>query len=248
MNGEAKYRQIASALRLEISSGRLQPGDALPTEADLAKLHQVARMTVRQALELLESEGLIEGERPRRVVMRDRLTVSLTRDAERVAAGELPTRGADAFLGDAATAGREPGQEITVLHARASARVARLLGMGEGAPVTARQIIRSAGGSPHNMITWWFPHDVAKGTPMDEPDSIKEGSLTWLEKRYGPLTHCPAEVLTRMPTPEEAAALEIPQGVPLAEVIRVTLMQGGLPVVASVSLWPGDRALLRIEI
>jgi GntR family transcriptional regulator len=248
MNGEAKYRQIASALRLEISSGRLQPGEPLPTEAELVELHQVARMTVRQALELLESEGLIEGERPRRVAVRDRLAVSLTRDADRVAEGEQPTRGADAFLGDAATAGREPGQEILVIHARASAEVARHLCVGEGSPVTARQLVRSAGRTRHNKITFWFPHDVARGTPLDDPGSIEEGSLAWLEKRYGTLAHEPAEISTRMPTPEEAELLDIPQGVPVMEVWRTTVMQGGLPVVTSVSLFPGDRTVLRTEV
>jgi len=248
MNGEPKYQTIARVLRQEIASGSLPPGAALPTETALAGDHQVARMTARQALELLESEGLIEGERPRRVVLREPLLVSLTRAAESLSPGESPTRGADAFLAEARAAGREPEQEILVIIAQASPEVAGRLMLPAGSPVIARQNVRSAGGTRHNMVTYWFPDDIARGTPLAEPGSIKEGSLAWLEAKFGTLAHRPVEISTRMPTPEEATVLGIPQGVPVAVVSRTTTMQGGLPVVTSVSLWPGDRAVLRIEI
>ena len=54
-----RYRQIAAVLRGAMADGRLPAGSALPSEADLVAAHGVARGTVRQALALLESEGLI---------------------------------------------------------------------------------------------------------------------------------------------------------------------------------------------
>jgi DNA-binding GntR family transcriptional regulator len=54
------YRRIADELRTEITSGRLAAGDKLPSEATLTERHDVARATVRQALAVLEAEGLIE--------------------------------------------------------------------------------------------------------------------------------------------------------------------------------------------
>ena len=54
-----RYRQIAAELRSAMEAGRLVPGSALPSEADLVARHGVSRATVRQALALLELEGLI---------------------------------------------------------------------------------------------------------------------------------------------------------------------------------------------
>jgi DNA-binding GntR family transcriptional regulator len=54
-----RYRKIAAELRTAIESGELSAGSALPSEADLVAHHGVSRATVRRALDLLESEGLI---------------------------------------------------------------------------------------------------------------------------------------------------------------------------------------------
>lgn len=52
--------QIASQLRQLITAGKLLPGERLPTEPELAKRFSVSRASVREALFLLESEGLVE--------------------------------------------------------------------------------------------------------------------------------------------------------------------------------------------
>ncbi|MBN1909174.1 MAG: GntR family transcriptional regulator [Pirellulales bacterium] len=43
----------------EVTAGRLCPGEALPSEKQLAELFQIARTTVRQALTELEQDGLV---------------------------------------------------------------------------------------------------------------------------------------------------------------------------------------------
>ena len=55
-----KYVQLAGVLRSSIEEGVYQPGAQLPTEMQLARLYQVSRQTVRQALALLAEEGIIE--------------------------------------------------------------------------------------------------------------------------------------------------------------------------------------------
>jgi len=52
-------QQIASDLRQRIASGRLAPGQRLPSITMLMQEHEVARNTARRALAILESEGLI---------------------------------------------------------------------------------------------------------------------------------------------------------------------------------------------
>lgn len=51
--------QIAGVMRRKMRSGEWQPGVQLPTLEQLAEQLGVARVTVRQAMDLLESEGLI---------------------------------------------------------------------------------------------------------------------------------------------------------------------------------------------
>src|ERR1700680_690165 len=62
-NGLPAYQRIQSAIRKRIESGQLRPGDAVASERDLAKIHQVSLMTARHALASLEREGIVERRR-----------------------------------------------------------------------------------------------------------------------------------------------------------------------------------------
>jgi GntR family transcriptional regulator len=62
-NGLPAYQRIQSSIRKRIESGHLRPGDAVDSERDLAKIHQVSLMTARHALASLEREGFVERRR-----------------------------------------------------------------------------------------------------------------------------------------------------------------------------------------
>lgn len=62
-NGIPAYQRIQGAIRKRIEAGDLHPGDAVASERDLAKLHQVSLMTARHALASLEREGIVERRR-----------------------------------------------------------------------------------------------------------------------------------------------------------------------------------------
>jgi DNA-binding FadR family transcriptional regulator len=53
------YQELAGTLREQILSGALQPGDRLPIEPELCRLHGVSRSTVREALRVLSSQNLV---------------------------------------------------------------------------------------------------------------------------------------------------------------------------------------------
>ena len=53
------YQLLADSLRTQITSGRLRPGERLPTEPQLCVRSGVSRSTVREALRLLTSQHLI---------------------------------------------------------------------------------------------------------------------------------------------------------------------------------------------
>jgi len=52
--------QIAAQVRRLLLEGKLTPGQRLPTENELAEQFAVSRTSVREALSVLESEGLVE--------------------------------------------------------------------------------------------------------------------------------------------------------------------------------------------
>jgi DNA-binding LacI/PurR family transcriptional regulator len=55
-----KYEQLRSIIREQIRSGELSVDERIGSEDELAKRYGVARGTVRQALRLLENDGLVE--------------------------------------------------------------------------------------------------------------------------------------------------------------------------------------------
>lgn len=60
-----RYLQVASALRRRIRDGRWAVGDRIATLEELECEFDVARVTVRQAIELLQSEGLLKSRQGR---------------------------------------------------------------------------------------------------------------------------------------------------------------------------------------
>src|ERR1035437_5233039 len=55
-----KCERVRVRLLRELQSGRLGPGDALPTENQMAAEAKISRNTVRQALAELERAGIVQ--------------------------------------------------------------------------------------------------------------------------------------------------------------------------------------------
>lgn len=56
---EPKYHAIAADLATKIRSGEYRPGQALPSQRDLSAAYGVTMMTLRQALRVVEDDGLV---------------------------------------------------------------------------------------------------------------------------------------------------------------------------------------------
>ena len=54
------YVQLADCLREQIRSGEIKEGDKLPSETEMIKYYQLGRLTIRDALDILVHEGLLE--------------------------------------------------------------------------------------------------------------------------------------------------------------------------------------------
>ncbi len=59
------YYQLEQLLREKMENGRLKPGDALPSEAELCSIFGVSRTVVRQALNKLCQDGIVYKEKGR---------------------------------------------------------------------------------------------------------------------------------------------------------------------------------------
>lgn len=71
-SGISRYHQLATLFRRRIEAGQWQVGEQIPTVDELATECGVARATIRQALDLLEDEELIERYRARGTFVRRR--------------------------------------------------------------------------------------------------------------------------------------------------------------------------------
>jgi len=63
------YEAIAADLREKILTGKLKPGEQLPTIVQLAAQYTVAAGTAHRAMALLQAEGLINVQRGKRAVV-----------------------------------------------------------------------------------------------------------------------------------------------------------------------------------
>lgn len=240
------FQQIADELRRAIGSGDFPPGDALPSEAQLMEHFGVARMTVRQALQVLKTEGLVVAEHGRGVFVRQRPPV------RRLAA--------DRF----ARANRKEGKAAFTAETEAESRVgsvdrlrvsiqppppdvrARLQLTGRDRVVTRDRRYLSDG-RPVEIAVSYLPASIARGTKIAERDTGPGGIYARLEELGHELSHFTEEIDARMPTPEERAALALPPGVPVVHLLRVAYDTDDRPVEVCDTVMASDAFVLAYD-
>ena len=243
----AVYKQIADHLREAISRGRLKEGDQLPSEAQLMGHYGVARMTIRSALRLLEAEGLITAEHGRGVYVRARPPV------RRLASDRFAQRhrkeGKAAFTVEAAQVGATPQVDmLTVREAQPPAEIADRLKVGDDASVVVRSRRYLLDGKPVETAVSYIPADLAKGTPISDPNPGPGGIYARLEEQGHTLARFTEDVAARMPTPEEVRLLTLPPGVPVFRLIRTAYDIDGRAVEVCDTIMAADAYLLSYEL
>ena len=240
------YRRIAAELREGITSGKLRPGEQLPTEQELMDQHQVSRNTVRLALGQLANEGMITSTQGRGTFVRQR--VMLTYHATRAeAADKLAAEKGDAYFTEVRAQGREPSQTFETRIAPASLAVAERLALEEGEAVVVRRLTRFVDGEPWSVQSSSYPMDIAQECGLMVPHDIPRGTIRVMaEHGYLEVGHHD-EVTARMPTPDELRTLELGSGVPMLVYVR-TAYTKQRPIRLTETVFPSDRNRLVYEL
>lgn len=241
------YKQIADRLRDRITSGELAPGDGLPSERALMERYGAARGTVRQAINQLKAEGLIQIEHGRGSFVRPRPPV------KRVFSDRFARRHRDAgkaaFLAELESEGRAADVEMLRLgQGQAPPDIAERLGLDDASPVLIRHRRYLADGQPLELATSYIPWDLATGTRMTHKNSGPGGIYARLEERGHRLDRFIEDVSARMPTPDETQSLRLGAGVPVFRVVRTAYAAGGRAVEVCDTVMAADRYVLSYEL
>ncbi len=176
------FKQIADGLRQQIQAGELGEGQQLPSESELMAAHGAARGTVRQAIMLLKGEGLVLTEHGRGAFVR--LRPPLHRVAYDRFSRAHREAGKAAFLADAEASGYAASVDsLVVRRERASAEVARRLGVRAGSGVVVRERRYLADGQPVELATSYIPGSIGRGTAIEEADSGPGGIYARIEEQ-----------------------------------------------------------------
>jgi GntR family transcriptional regulator len=222
------FREIATELRTAIESGEYQHGARIPTEHALASQYGVSRETVRRALALLKSEGLLAGAPGRGTYVPPppvRLTIARY--------GVVTDVGREMRdLGPWETACREQGidgrtEVVNVDRVPASSDLAERLGVTAGEQLIHRVRDMWAGDRIAQIQEAWMPVALVEGTPLSGSGKVVGGVYAVMAAAgFGP-DRVTEEVEGRLPTSAERTRMHLVEGATVLEIWRTTHDQNG---------------------
>lgn len=223
-----RYRQIADDLRDEIVAGALSAGAVLPSESDLAAVHDVSRVTVRKALDLLRDEGLIDARQG------FGWFVAAPPVLQRLA--ELAT--IEGQLADEGLASVR--QVLSFGFVDAPPRARAVLGVDEVLEVTRRNL---ADDVPFALVTVWCPAEL--GASFSRADVERQPFYELLDVDLGGATQTIGAGLADARTSE---ALGVPVGSPVLVCERISRDLTGAAVLVSVHRFPAHLTEFVVEL
>ncbi|HEU0166383.1 MAG TPA: GntR family transcriptional regulator [Chloroflexota bacterium] len=225
------YRQLEDILRAELQSAGGAPRF---TEAGLRARFGVSRYTVRQALDGLAREGLVQRQQKRGTTRAVRAPI------------EQPLEGVYSFA--ASMAGLGLAAASTVQRLRLVAPVESLrasLGLSAADRVVELVRVRSAEGEPLVIETVWLPASLVPGIQgLDLSGSVYE----LLRTHFGiEVTSAQESIRPLVLDARQARRLGVRKGVAALFVERVSCA-GALPVEVRHSVIRGDRYLYSVRL
>ncbi len=202
------YARLRDGLRAGILGGQLEPGEKLPSEAELAIAHGVSRITVRQALGDLQKEGLIVRLQGKGAFVSSvRSSQSLNR-----------LQG----LGEALATGGQSvhSQRLSMKRLKAPGAVGFHLSLPKGAEVWQMIMLRYVDREPISVNCSWFP--VLLGERIARLDLSGRDLIDVLEKDVQvPVAQARLDISAAAMPRREARWLKVAQGSPALCVQRI---------------------------
>jgi len=248
------YRQIADDLRRQIEAGDLPAGSQLPTELDLCDEYGASRNTVRDAIRLLITRGLVEtrpGQGTYVVENIQRFVTTLIEDPETGRGGGEE----GVYIAQVEAANRTPRNcALRVEIQQAVGDLAAALQVEDGTYVISRHQQRFIDSAPWSLQTSYYPMSLVNShgaTRLLEATDIPEGSVTYLGEHVGiKQTGYRDKIAVRPPDETEISFFSISADglVPVFEVFRVGFDQNGNPFRLTVTAYPADRIQFAVNV
>jgi GntR family transcriptional regulator len=222
------YLQIAESIGSLLASGILPAGYVLPPERVLCEQFGISRMTLRQAMSLLDHEGLIDSRRGIGTVVRHSRLRKQQQEL-RSFSEEIRARG-----------GRPESRLISLGLATPAATVREFFGLREEQKVYEIQRVRLNDGEPLALETARIPERLCPG--LERFDLTKTSLYCVLEESYGlSLESCSEEISAEIPNSEFRKLLSLSARTAVLVVNRRTYTRDGRPVELTRSVFRGDR-------
>lgn len=212
------YRQIKDLILQALENGEWRPGEAIPSETELAARFSVSQGTVRKAIDEMAADNLLVRRQGKGTFV----------------ASHSDPRAFFRFLKLVPLAGGiEPSRSIPLecWRAKAGPEAARVLGLKLGDPIIIVRRLLAFSEKPVVVDEIYLPGEVFSGLSLEV---LKEhlGSLYSLfETRFG-VRMIRAEERLRAVAADRASAelLQVAEGSPLLSVERVSYTYGDRPV------------------
>lgn len=222
------YLQIAESIGSLLASGALPAGYILPPERVLCEQFSISRMTLRQAMSLLDREGLIDSRRGIGTVVRHNRLRKQQQEL-RSFSEEIRERG-----------GRPESRLISLGLATPAAAVREFFGLREDQKVYEIQRVRLNDGEPLALELARIPERLCPG--LERFDLARSSLYEILEQSYGlrPET-CNEEISAEIPSSQQRKLLSLPARTAVLVINRKTYMDDGRPLELTRSVFRGDR-------
>jgi GntR family transcriptional regulator len=226
-SGKPIYVQIAEGISSLLQRGFFPAGSLLPAERVLCEQYGVSRMTLRQAMSILERQGLIESHRGRGTFVAPK----------RLQKQEQEFR---SFTEEVRARGGKPHSRLISFEQIAPKRAARdFFGLSEGEKVYEICRLRLKDETPLAVESVQIPQRVA---PWLERFDLANNSLYRIfEESYGlRLETSVEEISAELPSAADRKLLELPKNVAVLVVSRKTFTETGNAIELSRSTYRGD--------
>jgi GntR family transcriptional regulator len=251
MAAEPMYRQIADALHSKIDSGELAHGAQLPTEIELMDQNQASRNTVRDAIKLLTTRGLVETRPGQGTFVTGKIdpyVTTLTGAPDTGGGGE-----GDAFETEVKKAGRNPRTTEPRVEIQRAGDMAEALAIETNARVVSRHQARYIDDTAWSLQTTFYPMklvDENQAMQLILPDDIKMGTVAYLRTLGIKQASYRDKIAVRKPNADEVTFFKLPADgrVSVFEISRVAFDEKGERFRLTVSIYPVDRNQFAINI